>query len=111
MLHRIRALAANTKLDFALTARPAEGIVHPIVLYDVRVPGEATRARELGDAILEACIDIGGTISAEHGTGEIAHQALDALFSDADLDAFARLRRAFDPSGLANPGRGTAWHP
>ena len=110
-LDRMRALVADAKLDFAMTARPAEGIVHPIVLYDVRVPGEATRARVLGDAILEACIDIGGTVSAEHGTGGIVHQAFGALFSDADLDAFARLRSAFDPSGLANPGRGAAWRP
>jgi len=108
VLRRVRKLAGRSRLDLVLTARAGEGILHPVVLYDARVPGQATQAQELGDAITEACIEAGGTITAEHGVGIAGEERLQSLFSGADLDAFARLRAAFDPRGLANPGRGAA---
>jgi glycolate oxidase len=111
LLQRVRKLAGKSRLDVILTARAGEGIIHPIVLYDARVPGEATQAQELSDAITDACIDAGGTITAEHGVGIAGEERLQSLFSTDDLDAFDRLHAAFDPGGLANPGRAAAGLP
>jgi glycolate oxidase len=69
------------------------------------VAGEATRAQALAEQILEACIDAGGSITGEHGVGTDKACAMPLLFSEADLAAMARLRGAFDPGGLANPGK------
>jgi len=108
LLRRARALAAARQLELALTCRAGEGIIDPVVLYDSRVPGEATRAQDLTDAITAAAVDAGGTLTAEHGVGVSGGERLRSLFSGADLQAFARLRGAFDPGGLANPGRAAA---
>ncbi|MGL6278363.1 MAG: FAD-linked oxidase C-terminal domain-containing protein, partial [Gaiella sp.] len=57
------------------------------------------------ERILEACIDAGGSLTGEHGVGVDKACAMPQMFSERDLEAFARLRRAFDPGGLANPGK------
>ena len=111
LLRRVRTLAGRSRLEVVLTARAGEGILHPIVLYDARVPGEATQAQELGDAITDACVEAGGTITAEYGVGIAGRERLQSMFSAADLEAFARLRAAFDPGALANPGRAGASSP
>ena len=108
VLRRVQALAGRSRFEVILTARAGEGVLLPIVLYDARVPGEATQAQELSDAITDACVDAGGTITAEHGVGIAGPERLQSLFSSADLDAFGRLRATFDPGGLANPGRAAA---
>jgi glycolate oxidase len=79
--------------------------LHPLVLYDERVEGEATRAKALAEAILEACVDAGGSITGEHGIGLDKVCSMPLLFGPKDLEAMTRLRRAFDPDGLANPGK------
>ncbi len=111
LLRRVRTLAGRSRLEVVLTARAGEGILHPIVLYDARVPGEATQAQELGDAITDACVEAGGTITAEYGVGIAGRERLQSMFSAADLEAFGRLRAAFDPGALANPGRAGASSP
>jgi glycolate oxidase len=108
LIRRVRTLAGRSPLEVVLTARAGEGILHPVVLYDGRVPGEATQAQELADAITEACVGAGGTITAEYGVGIAGQERLASMFSSTELDAFARLRAAFDPGGLANPGRAAA---
>jgi glycolate oxidase len=82
-----------------------DGNLHPLVLYDARVDGEAERARELADAILVACVEAGGSITGEHGVGTDKACSMPLLFSEDDLAAMQRLRRAFDPASLANPGK------
>ena len=82
-----------------------DGNLHPLVCYDGAVEGEAERAEELSGRILDACLDAGGSITGEHGVGVDKKQHMPKMFGEADLDAFQRLRCAFDPAGLANPGK------
>ena len=67
--------------------------------------GEAERAEELAGLIIHACVDAGGSITGEHGVGIDKKAYMPAMFSEPDLEAFHRLRCAFDPHGLANPGK------
>ena len=67
--------------------------------------GEAERAEELSGLILDACLEAGGSITGEHGVGVDKKKHMPKMFAEADLDAFQRLRCAFDPDGLANPGK------
>ena len=105
VLRRIEELSAQGGLRVGNVFHAGDGNLHPLVLYDGRVPGEADRAHALADRILEACIDAGGTLTGEHGIGTDKACAMPLLFGAADLEAMARLRRAFDPRGLANPGK------
>jgi len=105
VLRRIDELAAAGGLRVGNVFHAGDGNLHPLVLYDSRVAGEADRAHELAERILEACIDAGGSLTGEHGVGTDKACAMPLLFSEADLAAMARLRRAFDPRGLANPGK------
>ena len=82
-----------------------DGNLHPLVCYDGAVEGEAERAEELSGQILDACLDAGGSITGEHGVGVDKKQHMPKMFGEPDLDAFQRLRCAFDPAGLANPGK------
>jgi glycolate oxidase len=82
-----------------------DGNLHPLVLYDGRVEGEAERAEVLANEILAACVDAGGSITGEHGVGSDKACAMPLMFSEADLEVMQRLRRAFDPRGLSNPGK------
>ena len=68
-------------------------------------PGETERARELAEAILDACLDAGGSLTGEHGVGMDKACSMPRMFSERDLRVFERLRRAFDPLGICNPGK------
>ena len=70
-----------------------------------RAKGETEAAKELAEAILGACLDAGGSLTGEHGVGVDKACSMPKMFSERDLEAFERLRRAFDPDGLANPGK------
>ena len=72
---------------------------------DGAVDGEPERAEELAGMIVKACVDEGGSITGEHGVGVDKKRYMAKMFAEADLDAFQRLRCAFDPAGLANPGK------
>ena len=74
------------------------------VLYDADA-GETERARELAEAILEACLDAGGSLTGEHGVGMDKACSMPRMFSERDLAVFARMRQAFDPLGICNPGK------
>ena len=96
---------ARTGLRVGNVFHAGDGNLHPLVLYDGRVEGEAERAEELSKQILEICVDAGGSITGEHGVGTDKACAMPLMFSEDDLAAMQRLRRAFDPLGLANPGK------
>ena len=105
VLRRIDALSAEHGLRVGNVFHAGDGNLHPLVLYDGRVDGEAERAEELAMLILEACVDAGGSITGEHGVGTDKACAMPLMFSESDLEVMGRVRSAFDPHGLANPGK------
>jgi glycolate oxidase len=105
VLARIEQLGRDYGLRVANVFHAGDGNLHPLVCYDGRRQGEAARAEELAGLIVKACVDAGGSITGEHGVGIDKKRYMPAMFSDADLGAFQRLRCAFDPDQLANPGK------
>jgi glycolate oxidase len=105
VLRRIADLESKYGLRVGNVFHAGDGNLHPLVLYDERVAGEPERAKQLADEILAACVKAGGTITGEHGIGVDKACQMPLLFGEQDLEAMLRLRRAFDPAGLANPGK------
>ena len=105
VLRRIDALSQEHGLRVGNVFHAGDGNLHPLVLYDGRVEGEAERAEELARRILEACVDAGGSITGEHGVGADKACAMPMMFSEADLGVMQCVRGAFDPRGLSNPGK------
>jgi glycolate oxidase len=105
VLRRIDELAGEYELQVANVFHAGDGNLHPLVCFDAARPGEAERAEELAGLIIRTCVDAGGSITGEHGVGVDKKAYMPAMFSEPDLDAFHRLRCAFDPRGLANPGK------
>jgi glycolate oxidase len=105
VLRRIDELANEHNLQVANVFHAGDGNLHPLICYDAANPGEPERAEELANLILRACLDLGGSITGEHGVGVDKKGQMPAMFSEQDLDGFHRLRCAFDPHGLANPGK------
>jgi glycolate oxidase len=103
VLARIEALAGEYGLPVANVFHAGDGNLHPLVCF--HGDEEAGRAEELAGLILEACVDAGGSITGEHGIGVDKKRHMPMLFGESDLAAFHRLRCAFDPNGLANPGK------
>ena len=104
VLRRIAELEREHGLRVGNVFHAGDGNLHPLVLYDAR-RGEAERAKVLAEAILAACVDAGGSLTGEHGIGVDKACAMPQMFGERDLEAFERLRRAFDSEGLANPGK------
>ncbi len=105
VLERIEALAEEYGLIVANVFHAGDGNLHPLVCFDAAKEGEAERAEELSGLILDACLEAGGSITGEHGVGVDKKRHMPKMFSEDDLGAFQRLRCAFDPAGLANPGK------
>jgi glycolate oxidase len=105
VLRRIAELEAEYGLRVGNVFHAGDGNLHPLVLYDTRNEGEPERAQKLAEAILEACIDAGGSLTGEHGIGIDKVCSMPLLFGSDDLAVMGRLRRAFDPAGLCNPGK------
>jgi len=105
VLRRIDELSVEHGLRVGNVFHAGDGNLHPLVLYDGAAEGEGERAKTLADAILAACVEAGGSLTGEHGVGVDKACAMPTMFSERDLEAFERLRLAFDPEGLANPGK------
>jgi glycolate oxidase len=105
VLERIDELALDYGLKVANVFHAGDGNLHPLVCYDGHTPGEAQRAEELAGEIVLACVQAGGSITGEHGVGVDKKRYMPKMFGEADLAAFQKLRCAFDPDGLANPGK------
>ena len=104
VLRQIEELSARHGLRVGNVFHAGDGNLHPLVLYDAAA-GETEQARELAEAILDACLDAGGSLTGEHGVGMDKACSMPRMFSERDLHAFERLRRAFDPLGICNPGK------
>jgi glycolate dehydrogenase FAD-linked subunit len=105
VLARIDELAGEYGMTVANVFHAGDGNLHPLVCYDAAVPGEAEQAEELSGKIIDACLEAGGSITGEHGVGVDKRKHMPKMFDEASLGAFHRLRCAFDPAGLANPGK------
>jgi len=105
VLERIDELAREYDLRVGNVFHAGDGNLHPLVCYDGNAPGEAERAEELAGEIVLACVELGGSITGEHGIGVDKKRYMPAMFGEDDLAAFQKLRCAFDPDGLANPGK------
>jgi glycolate oxidase len=105
VLARISALSDAAGIRVANVFHAGDGNLHPLVLYDDAVPGEAERAEEVSGAILDACIEHGGSITGEHGVGVDKSRYMPKMFTPEDLDTMQLLRCAFDPASLCNPGK------
>jgi glycolate oxidase len=82
-----------------------DGNLHPIVLYDAANPGEEERATQLSIRILELCVDLGGSITGEHGVGREKQASMGYMYAEPDLATMLRVRAAFDPDNLSNPDK------
>jgi glycolate oxidase len=105
VLERIDELASDYDLQVANVFHAGDGNLHPLVCYDGHTPGEAERAEELAGEIVLACVQAGGSITGEHGVGVDKKRYMPKMYTEPDLSAFQKLRCAFDPDGLANPGK------
>jgi glycolate oxidase len=105
VLSEIAALAAKTGLRVANVFHAGDGNLHPLVLYDARVPGEEKLAEEMSGDILRICLRYGGSITGEHGVGADKAQYMPEMFSEPDLETMGFLRCAFDPLAQFNPGK------
>ncbi len=105
VLAEITRLSAEHGLRVANVFHAGDGNLHPLILYDARIAGALERAERLGSRILELCIRVGGTITGEHGVGVEKMGEMCVQFSDAEREQFDRVRQAFDPHRLLNPGK------
>lgn len=105
VLARIRALEERSGLRIGNVFHAGDGNLHPLVCYDGGVPGQVELAQEVATEILIYCIEAGGSITGEHGVGADKAVHMPKMFSADDLDTMQRLRCAFDPANLCNPGK------
>ena len=105
VLEKINALSKRFNLRVANVFHAGDGNLHPLILYDAGVPGELEKTEEFGNEILKLCIEVGGSITGEHGVGVEKLDAMCFQFSDAELDVFHQIKAAFDPQTLLNPGK------
>jgi glycolate oxidase subunit GlcD len=98
-------IAAKYQLRIANVFHAGDGNLHPLICFDSRFPDEVLRVKEAGRELMEVCVAAGGTITGEHGVGLDKRELLPLVFSVADMDAMLRVRAAFDPLGLCNPGK------
>ncbi|MFI5490014.1 FAD-linked oxidase C-terminal domain-containing protein [Micromonospora echinaurantiaca] len=105
VLRRIAEIAARRGVRVANVFHAGDGNLHPLVLFDDSVDGQAEQAEEVSGAILDLCVEHGGSITGEHGVGMDKVTFMPRMFTDDDLDTMQLLRCAFDPRGLANPGK------
>jgi glycolate oxidase len=105
VMDRIAVISETHGLPVATYLHAGDGNLHPNVLFDARRPGEAERARAAGEAILRACVELGGALSGEHGIGLEKQAYLPWQLGEADLRAQAGVKRAWDPQNLLNPGK------
>ena len=105
MMRRVSEISKQFDLRIANVFHAGDGNLHPNILFDMRAPGELERVIEAGAATLRACIELGGSITGEHGVGLEKKAYIGLLFNEADLEAMTRVRHVFDPDGRFNPAK------
>ena len=105
MLKAIEQMEQTHGLRCMNVFHAGDGNLHPLILFDANVPGEWERADRFGAEILELCVELGGTITGEHGVGIEKINSMCVQFSPGERAAFFAVKKAFDPAGLLNPGK------
>jgi glycolate oxidase len=105
VMRAIERIAADHELIVGNVFHAGDGNLHPLLLYDRRDPRQIAAVVDAGTAILATCIDMGGTISGEHGIGHEKRDSLSLVYDTADLAAMGRVRDVFDPHRLFNPDK------
>ncbi|MFK4448288.1 glycolate oxidase [Caballeronia udeis] len=105
VLRSISELSAEYGLQVANVFHAGDGNMHPLILFDANTPGETERAEGIGARILELCVEVGGSITGEHGVGREKINQMCAQFNSDELSLFHAVKAAFDPAGLLNPGK------
>ena len=105
VLDRVNAIVRTHGLRVGNVFHAGDGNLHPNILYDPRTPGEEARVLAAGAEIMKVCAEVGGSISGEHGIGLEKADFMPFIFSEADLELMRRLKEAFNPGGLCNPGK------
>ena len=105
VLARMREMSVRYDLRVANVFHAGDGNLHPLILYDANKPGELDRTEAFGADILRLCVEVGGVLTGEHGVGVEKRDLMGVMFSVIDLNQQQRLKCAFDPNGLLNPGK------
>jgi glycolate oxidase len=105
VLRRVNEIVAAYALRVGNVFHAGDGNLHPNILYDPRIPGEEERVVAAGAEIMKLCADVGGSISGEHGIGLEKADFMPFVFSPADLALMQRIKAAFNPGTLCNPGK------
>jgi len=105
VLKRMREMSEKYGLRVANVFHAGDGNLHPLILYDANNPGELERAEEFGAEILKLCVEVGGVLTGEHGVGVEKRDLMGTMFNETDLQQQQRVKCAFDPDALLNPGK------
>ena len=105
VLNRTAEMSDRYGLRLANVFHAGDGNLHPLILYDANVPGELEKAEEFGAEILKLCVEVGGVLTGEHGVGVEKRDLMGEMFSEDDMKQQQRVKCAFDPDGLLNPGK------
>jgi glycolate oxidase len=103
ILRAISGVAEKYQLRIANVFHAGDGNIHPILMYDERNPGEAERVVQAGQEILKACVDLGGSLTGEHGIGIEKREQMPLIFSPEDLLVMSDIRSVFNPDNRCNP--------
>jgi glycolate oxidase len=105
VLQRTDELAKKYNLDVANVFHAGDGNLHPLIMFDANVPDELERAEAFGADILTLCVELGGVLTGEHGVGVEKRDLMGTMFTEDDLKQQQRVKCAFDPESLLNPGK------
>ena len=104
-LDKIDKLGEEYGYRIANVFHAGDGNLHPLILYDNSVPGQWEEVEELGGEILKLCVELGGSLSGEHGIGADKNEYMSCMFNEIDLETMQWVRKVFNPDNLANPGK------
>lgn len=105
VLKRMTEMSAQYGLGVANVFHAGDGNLHPLIMYDANKPGELEKAEDFGADILKLCVQVGGVLTGEHGVGVEKRDLMPEMFTEEDLNQQMRVKCAFDPDGLLNPGK------
>lgn len=105
VIREVRAIAHRHGLEVGNVFHAGDGNLHPNLMFDERDPAQVRNVLHAGEEILKLCVDVGGSITGEHGIGVEKQEAMSLMFNDADLTLMAKIKAVFNTSNLCNPGK------